>query len=153
LAPCPSSNAGLESTSASRWSRILPDFGALLPTTMRERLLFAVVALSAGLCEEVVFRAWLLNALHELGLSELVLVGTASAVFGLAHHYQGVIGIVVTGLLAVVFCGLYFASGTLWVPIVIHAIIDVRVAVMPSTYLGHRPATTNALDDSARQTA
>jgi len=106
---------------------------------MRERLLFALVALSAGLCEEVVFRAWLLDVLHQLGLSGLVLVGTASAVFGLAHYYQGIVGIVVTGLLAVVFCGLYFVSGTLWVPIVIHAIVDLRAAVMPSSYAGNRP--------------
>jgi membrane protease YdiL (CAAX protease family) len=34
--------------------------------------------------------------------------------------------------LGLVFCGLYFASGTLWLPIVIHAIIDLRIAVMPS---------------------
>jgi hypothetical protein len=113
-------------------SRILPDFGALLPTTVRERLIFVLVALSAGLCEEVVFRAWLLDVLHQIGLSGLTMVGVAAVVFGLAHYYQGALGIMLTGLLAVVFCGLYVASGTLWVPIVVHAIIDLRAAVMPS---------------------
>ena len=91
-----------------------------------------LVALSAGLCEEVVFRAWLLDVLHQIGLAGLTLVVVASVVFGLAHIYQGVLGIVVTGGLGLVFCGLYFASGTLWLPIVIHAIIDLRIAVMPS---------------------
>jgi uncharacterized protein len=130
-------------TTPSGWRRILPDFGALLPTTMRERLIFVLVALSAGLCEEVVFRAWLLDVLHQIGLRGLVLVGAASAVFGLAHYYQGIFGVVVTGLLAVVFCGLYFASGTLWVPIVIHAIVDLRAAVMPSPYAVNRPPASD----------
>jgi uncharacterized protein len=132
-------------TTPSRWSRILPDFGALLPTTMRERMIFVLVALSAGLCEEVVFRAWLLDVLHQIGLRGLVLVGAASAVFGLAHFYQGIFGIVVTGLLAVVFCGLYFAGGTLWVPIVIHAIVDLRAAVMPSPYAVNRPPASEGV--------
>src|SRR5580698_8485553 len=85
--------------SQSPLARLLPDFGALIPTTLRERLIFVIVA---------------------------------AVVFGLAHIYQGVLGIVVTGGLGPVFCGLYFASGTLWLPIVIHAIIDLRIAVMPS---------------------
>jgi membrane protease YdiL (CAAX protease family) len=120
------------SPSQSPLSRILPDFGALLPSTGRERLLFALVALSAGLCEEVVFRAWLLDVLHRIGFDGLTLVALASVVFGLAHYYQGIVGIVVTGLLAVVFCVLYFVSGTLWVPIVVHAVIDLRAAIMPA---------------------
>jgi hypothetical protein len=120
------------STSPSPLARFLPDFGALIPTTLRERLIFVLVALSAGLCEEVVFRAWLLDMLHQLGLAGLTLVIVAAVVFGLAHIYQGALGIVVTGALGLVFCGLYFASGTLWVPILIHAIIDLRIAVMPS---------------------
>jgi uncharacterized protein len=118
--------------SQSPLARLLPDFGALIPTTLRERLIFVLVALSAGLCEEVVFRAWLLDVLHQIGLAGLTLVIVAAVVFGLAHIYQGVLGIVVTGGLGLVFCGLYFASGTLWLPIVIHAIIDLRIAVMPS---------------------
>jgi uncharacterized protein len=138
-----------QSSSPSRLSRILPDFGALLPTTMNERLLFALVALSAGLCEETVFRAWLLDGLHQIGLTGIALVVVASAVFGLAHFYQGVFGVVVTGLLAVVFCGLYIASGTLWLPIVVHAIIDLRACIIPSPYAESRAPVANTLGAAA----
>jgi uncharacterized protein len=141
--------AGVQSTSPSRLSRILPDFGALLPATMNERLLFALVALSAGLCEETVFRGFLLDGLHQIGLTGIALVAVASAAFGVAHFYQGAFGIVVTGLLAVVFCALYVASGTLWLPIVVHAIIDLRAAVMPSAYAGNRPPVPNTLGATA----
>jgi hypothetical protein len=125
-------NPQAQLSTRSRLARILPDFGALIPTNPRERMIFALVALSAGLCEEVVFRAWLLDVLHQIGLGGLVLVAIAAAIFGLAHVYQGVVGVVVTGVLGAVFCALYFASGTLWLPIVIHALIDLRAAVMPS---------------------
>lgn len=113
--------------------RLMPDLGALIPTTPRERIVFALVAISAGICEEVVFRAWLLDVLHNYaGVSGYALVGVAAAVFGLAHYYQGMLGVVFTGVLGLLFCGLYFASGTLLLPIALHAIIDLRVTVMPT---------------------
>jgi hypothetical protein len=112
---------------------LVPDFSALVPTTARERVLFALVALSAGICEEIVYRAWLLDVLHRaIGLGGFTLVGIAAVVFGLDHYYQGIAGILITSLLGLVFCGLYFASGTLLVPIVIHVAVDLRVALLPS---------------------
>jgi uncharacterized protein len=117
-------------------SRILPDFSTLLPTTLNERLLFALVAISAGVCEEIVFRGWLLSELHQFGLTGIGLVAVASAVFGLAHFYQGPAGVLLTGLLGVVFCGLYVASGSLLLPIVVHAVIDLRFVIMPAPRLG-----------------
>ena len=113
--------------------KILPDFSALIPTTIRERWLFALVAISAGICEEVVFRGWLLDALHgPVGLEGGTLVLAAASLFGIAHYYQGISGVLVTGVLGFVFCGLYIATGSLLVPIIIHALIDLRIAVFPS---------------------
>jgi hypothetical protein len=37
------------------WRRIVPDITTLIPTTGRERLLFAAAAISAGIGEEIVF--------------------------------------------------------------------------------------------------
>jgi uncharacterized protein len=127
-------NAGqLEPDGTSFWKRLLPDISALVPTTARERVLFALVAVSAGICEEIVYRAWLLDVLHgAIGFGGFTLVGIAAVVFGLGHYYQGIAGILLTSLLGLVFCWLYIASGTLLVPIVIHAAIDLRFALLPS---------------------
>jgi membrane protease YdiL (CAAX protease family) len=115
-----------------RWKKLMPDFGALIPVTSRERALFVLVALSAGVCEEIVYRGWLLDALHHVvGLSGGALVVVAAVGFGLGHYYQGLVGMLVTGVLGLVFCGLYVASGTLLIPIVLHALIDLRVALVP----------------------
>ena len=121
-----------DKTVAVPTSRFLPDFSYLLPVTPRERWLFAFVAISAGICEELVFRGWLLNALHSLHAENWTLVALAAAIFGAAHFYQGVAGVIVTLVLGLIFCGLYVASGTLLVPIALHAILDLRWAIAPA---------------------
>jgi uncharacterized protein len=115
------------------WRKLLPDFSALLPGTMRERLLWAAVAISAGVCEEIVFRGWLLSTLHgTLRLNGTALVLVAAVLFGLAHSYQGIAGMVLTALAGILFCGLYVVTGSLLVPILLHILIDLRFAVMPA---------------------
>jgi membrane protease YdiL (CAAX protease family) len=118
---------------APRWRKLLPDFSALIPATTRERLLWVLVAVSAGICEEIVFRGWLLSSLHgPLKLNGTVLVAVAAGIFGLAHIYQQVTGVLLTTLAGVLFCALYVASGSLLVPMVIHVLVDARFAVLPT---------------------
>jgi membrane protease YdiL (CAAX protease family) len=117
----------------SPWRKLLPDFSALVPVTGRERLLWAAVAISAGVCEEVVFRGWLLSTLHgSVGLAGMALLLVAAALFGLAHTYQGITGVIATALAGLFFCVLYVTTGSLLVPILLHCLIDVRFAFLPS---------------------
>jgi membrane protease YdiL (CAAX protease family) len=116
------------------WRKLLPDFTALIPVTGRERMLFAGVAVSAGICEEIVFRGWLLFTLHnDLAVTGTTLIVLAAAIFGLCHMYQGVTGIVATTLAGAFLCALYIGTGTLLVPIVLHCLIDLRMAILPSS--------------------
>jgi len=115
------------------WRKLVPDFAALIPTTGRERLLFAVLAVSAGICEEIVFRGSLLYALHNpFGFGGTTLILLASAIFGMCHVYPGVTGVVATTLAGVLLCALYVATGTLLVPIILHSLIDLRMAILPA---------------------
>jgi len=117
----------------SWWRRLLPDFSALFPSGPRERLLFAAVAISAGVCEEVVFRGWLLCTLHNVvGLKGTTLVLAAAACFGLAHFYQGATGMIVTAIAGVLFTFLFVQSGSLLLPILIHIVIDLRWVLLPA---------------------
>jgi membrane protease YdiL (CAAX protease family) len=121
-----------------RLRKVLPDFSALIPTAMRERLLWVVVAVSAGICEEIVFRGWLLSTLHgELKVSGMGLILVAAAVFGFAHAYQGVAGVILTAFAGLVFCGLYVVTGSLLWPIVLHILIDLRFALLPAPRVPH----------------
>jgi membrane protease YdiL (CAAX protease family) len=121
------------------WRRLVPDFTAVLPVTTRERWLWLAVAISAGVCEEVVFRGWLLSVLHDpLGLTGTALIVVAAVGFGLAHAYQGPGGMVLTGLAGALFCTLYVASGDLLVPILLHTVVDARFALLPAAGAGGR---------------
>jgi len=59
----------------------------LLPVTGSERIVFVVVALTAGFCEEFLYRGWLLSiggfALKSVWLGLLI----SSILFGFAHLY------------------------------------------------------------------
>jgi membrane protease YdiL (CAAX protease family) len=115
------------------WRKLLPDFTALIPVTARERLLWSAAAISAGVCEETVFRGWLLAILHSrVGLGGTALVLTAAAIFGLAHTYQGITGVVLTAIAGILFCVLYVVTGSLLVPIVLHSLVDLRFAFLPA---------------------
>jgi len=114
------------------WRKLIPDFSALLPSTAQERWLWALVAVSAGICEEVLFRGWLLSVLHgQAGLSGITLIVAASAVFGLAHIYQRTTGVILTGLAGALFCVLYVVTGSLLIPIALHILVDARFAILP----------------------
>lgn len=116
-----------------RLQRLLPDFGALLPVTGRERLAWLAVSVAAGVCEEIVFRGWLLSVLHQpFGLAGIPLIAVAATGFGLAHAYQGPAGTVLTGFAALLFIGLYVATGSLLVPILLHVAVDARFALLPA---------------------
>ena len=67
---------------------------------------------------------------HYLEGAPLLLL--AALLFGLAHSYQGISGMLLTALAGALFCGLYVATGSLLLPILLHILIDVRFAVLPA---------------------
>jgi membrane protease YdiL (CAAX protease family) len=121
-------------TGPRAWLRkLMPDFLALVPVTVMERFLWAGLAVSAGICEEVVFRGWLLATLHGLGrMNGMPLILAAATIFGLAHAYQGPTGVVLTGFAGAFFCILFVVSGSLLLPILLHAAIDLRFTFLPA---------------------
>jgi len=110
---------------------------ALLPRTAGERRLFTVVGVTAGVCEEWVYRGFFLAVVGALvgDVSTPVLVAIAAAAFGLAHAYQGVAGVVTTGVLGGVMAVLYLSTGSLLLPVLLHAVIDLRFLLVPTRVL------------------
>jgi membrane protease YdiL (CAAX protease family) len=110
---------------------------ALLPRTAGERRLFTVVGVTAGVCEEWLYRGFFLAVVAAVagGLQTGVLVVLAAVAFGLAHAYQGLTGILTTGLLGGVMAALYLQTGSLLLPVLLHAAIDLRFLLVPSRVL------------------
>jgi membrane protease YdiL (CAAX protease family) len=110
---------------------------ALLPRTAGERRLFTVVGVTAGVCEEWLYRGFFLAVVAALagGMPTGVLVVVAAVAFGLAHAYQGRAGVLTTGLLGGVMAALYLQTGSLLLPVLLHAAIDLRFLLVPARVL------------------
>jgi membrane protease YdiL (CAAX protease family) len=132
-----------------RFVRAFGKIAALLPRTRRERLWFVAVALSAGFCEELLHRGFLLAYVsvyahaHPLPLWLCFVLGAVP--FGLAHAYQGARNVFVTALFGVLATAMLVLFRSLWIPIVVHALVDLRAALlMPSA-----PAAGESASDRA----
>ena len=110
---------------------------ALLPRTAAERRLFTVVGLTAGVCEEWLYRGFFLAVVSAVagGLPAGVLVAVAAVAFGLAHAYQGVGGVLATAVLGAIMAALYLDTRSLLLPVLLHALIDLRFLLVPTRAL------------------
>lgn len=74
----------------------------LLPVNRLEYLSFASLAITAGVCEEFIYRGFAMAALTRVGWPLWLVVVMTSVLFGLVHAYQGRGGILSTGIFGVV---------------------------------------------------
>jgi CAAX protease family protein len=96
----------------------------------------------AAFMEELVFRGWLtarlaesIGPVHSAWVFAVVL---SSMVFGLSHLYQGLSGMLATGISGLLFGAAYLATGrNLWGAILAHGLTDTIGFVM--IYLGIYP--------------
>jgi membrane protease YdiL (CAAX protease family) len=105
---------------------------ALLPHNGREARTFAALSITAGLCEELLYRGFLFAFFYSV-LGVWQAVALSSLAFGLGHAYQGLPGILKTGGVGFVAAGLLLLTGSLWAPMLLHAVLDLN-----SGYLGHK---------------
>jgi len=61
----------------------------ILPQSRVELLPYLALAITAGLCEEFLYRGFAMAVLVHVGLQAWVAVLLSSILFGLAHSYQG----------------------------------------------------------------
>lgn len=97
----------------------------LIPRSPREAAAFDALSLTAGVCEELLYRGfltWYLACYVPLAAAYVA----APCAFGLGHAYQGPKGILLTGMIGLAMSGVYFAGGSLWVPMAFHAFFDVH---------------------------
>jgi uncharacterized protein len=98
---------------------------AILPRTPEEYASFRLLAVTAGICEEVLYRGFLIWYLESfVGRWPAVFVGAFG--FGMAHFYQGGAGVAKTGIAGLVTGALYVLSGSLLWPMILHAAIDLQ---------------------------
>jgi membrane protease YdiL (CAAX protease family) len=101
----------------------------LLPRTAREKRVFVILSLAAGVGEELAYRGYAIGALAPL-LGTGGAAAVTSLVFGILHGYQGLLGTLRTTVMGGVLAWGFLASGSLWPVIVTHIVIDVLAGIV-----------------------
>jgi membrane protease YdiL (CAAX protease family) len=128
-----------------RLARIVNALGnvrPILPRTRGERSGFAVLSITAGICEELLFRGFVLwYATVWTGPVGGFLI--SSMLFGIMHVYLGVEQVPRTAILGIFFYVVAMTAGSLLPAMVCHAVAD-----LVSGDLGYRALATDAAGNS-----
>ena len=107
----------------------------ILPQSTVELLPYLALAITAGLCEEFIYRGFAMAALAHVGLHAWAVVLISSVLFGLAHSYQGRGGIVMTLIIGTILGSSRIAYDCLVPPIFWHSAVDVVAGTAGPRYL------------------
>lgn len=99
------------------------------PHTRTEMNWFAVVSLTAGFCEEFLYRGYFIWALAPW-LGWWGAAALSALIFALGHAYQGWDGVIRTGIVGVLYTVVVAVTGSLWPAIALHVLIDLGSGTM-----------------------
>lgn len=127
--------------------RSLQSVSLMLPRNGNELGRFYVVSVTAGIVEEILWRGfmfWYLSQFMPLWVAAIV-----SAVgFGVAHAYQGWKQVPPVILIGAALGGLYILTGSLWLPMILHAAIDILQGRMAYEVLRRYDSNDRDVDDA-----
>lgn len=98
----------------------------MTPRTRKEKAYWSFCSLTAGVCEEITFRGCmplLLSCIFP-ELPVLAIAVLAAGLFGLFHCYQGLQGVLTTGVVGLLFSFLFLAADSLLPGISLHFLFD-----------------------------
>lgn len=111
-----------------RFELVLRQVGSavpLLPHTVDERRGFTRLAITAGICEEVLYRGYVLWY-AAVWTGPVAAVVISSILFGAAHLYLDGRSAIRAGIVGAVMAGLVLLSGSLWPAMILHAAVDIN---------------------------
>jgi uncharacterized protein len=115
----------------------------VLPQNAIERLAFAAVAATAGVCEEFIYRGYVFTVLGG-GWRLAWIVGAlgSAALFAVAHLYQGRRGIATTFVVGLLFAAARVLTGNLVSGVVAHTSVDLLGGLLAPRLLARPGLTT-----------
>jgi membrane protease YdiL (CAAX protease family) len=127
--------------------KIIGDIQPLFPRNNGERIHAAILSLNAGFSEELFFRLLVPILVFIVTGNAIIAVVFSILLFGVIHWYQGWAGVVGTTVMGTVFMAFYLYSGSIWLVMAMHAMIDLYgLLLVPA--LQSRNQQTQKNDDS-----
>ena len=123
-----------------RMSGPVPDFMRkltehIMPSKPVEFAPYCGLAITAGVCEEFLYRGFAMAALSRAGIVPWAIVAVSSILFGLAHAYQGKSGMLGTMVMGLVFGVSRIALQSLVPVMAWHSAVDVVAGIAGPRYL------------------
>jgi len=97
------------------------------PAPQWSRPLIVLTALTAGFCEEFLFRGFLINIIRRAGLGWTAQILLSSAAFAVGLGYMGPWGIAWAGFVGLLFGSITVWRGNVWATVTAHALVDLCV--------------------------
>jgi len=115
------------------------EMAAMLPRTKKEKWLFSLRTLSSAICEEILFRGFLLFLLQSIfpDIPLYLIILIACVIFGASHLYQGLQGVISTGLMALLFICLFLVTNSLILVMLLHFATDFSATFVLSEEQGN----------------
>ena len=107
----------------------------ILPQSTMELIPFFALAVTAGLCEEFLYRGFAMAVLSRIGLPTFAVVLLSAVLFGMAHLYQGRAGFVSTTFLGILLGIARALLGSLLPVVAWHTGVDVVAGIAGPRYL------------------
>ncbi|HYQ90125.1 MAG TPA: CPBP family intramembrane glutamic endopeptidase [Candidatus Binatia bacterium] len=101
------------------------DIGAMLPRSPLEIAAWVALSLTAGFCEEAIFRGYLQKQFQAITGSAVVAVLLQAVIFGVSHGYQGLRNVVAITILGVVYGAIALWRRSLEPTMILHAGTDI----------------------------
>jgi len=118
----------------------------IMPRTRREQGAFALLACTAGISEEFLYRGFVFVLFTHLFANSRSPIWAAAIVsscwFAIGHLYQGQRGIVTTFVVGMIFVSIRIWSKSLLPPVIAHAGVDLIAGIYASKVLGGGAAGT-----------
>jgi Predicted metal-dependent membrane protease len=109
-----------------RHSKEIPvEYRFILPSSKDEKVMWRLLAATAGITEEIIYRGYIFFALFFIfpGISFVWVILISSALFSLGHLYQGR-EVWKPAAAGVFLASVYFFTGTIYIVIILHIVQD-----------------------------
>lgn len=105
----------------------------LLPESLSGKLIWVLMSFTAGMCEEVIFRGYLMTRLRLLFKSKNWFwpVIISSLAFAFPHLYQGTGNVIIIFLIGILFALTFIRTRSLWPCVLAHFFLDFLALFIP----------------------